>query len=156
MNIIRTVSTALQEQLGDELDELARECGVVIREREFTGRTLLLMIVITLLRKPDATWADFHATAARLDLEVSRAAIEKRFHAGQPLVDFFRAALERVLQQSVIGDPSSTELLQPFTAVLVGDASTITLPDDLADLFPGCGGAIGTSRAALKLRFSGI
>ena len=152
MDIIRTVSTALQEQLGDELDELARECRVVIREREFTGRTLLLMIVITLLRKPDATWADFHDTAGRLGLEVTRAAVEKRFAAGQPLVDFFRMALERVLRQSVIGDPSSTELLQPFTAVLIGDASTIALPDEMANLFPGCGGAAGTSRAALKLQ----
>ena len=152
MDIIRTVSTALQEQLGDELDQLARDCEVVIRKREFTGRTLLLMIVVTLLHKPDATWADFHATAARLGLEVSRAAVEKRFAAGQPLVDFFRKALERVLQQSVIGTPSSTELLQPFTAVLVGDATTIALPDELADIFPGCGGAIGTSRAALKLQ----
>ena len=39
MDIIRNVSTALQEQLGDELDEIARECNVVQREREFTGRT---------------------------------------------------------------------------------------------------------------------
>ena len=152
MDIIRNVSTALQAQLGDELDELARECGVVQREREFTGRTLLLMIVVTLLEKSDATWADFHRTAGRLGLEVTRAAVEKRFAAGQPLVDFFRKALERILRQSVIGDPSSTELLQPFTAVLVGDATTIALPDELADLFPGCGGAAGTSRAALKIQ----
>jgi len=152
MDIIRTVSTALQEQLGEDLDQLARDCQVVIREREFTGQTLLLMIVVTLLNKPDATWTDFHATAARIGLDVSRAAVEKRFAAGQPLVDFFRMALERVLRQSVIGNPSSTELLQPFTAVLVGDATTIALPDELADLFPGCGGAIGTSRAALKLQ----
>ena len=50
------------------------------------------------------------------------------------------------------GNPSSAILLQRFTAVLVGDATTIALPDELADLFPGCGGAVGTSRAALKLQ----
>ena len=55
MDIIRTVSTALQEQLGKDLDQLARDCHVVIREREFTGQSLLFMIVVTLLRKPDAT-----------------------------------------------------------------------------------------------------
>ena len=65
----------------------------------FTGRTLLLMIVATLLRKPDATWADFHLTAAQLGLDLSQTAVEKRFAAGQPLVDFFRNALERALQQ---------------------------------------------------------
>lgn len=152
MDIIRTVATTLQGVLGEQLDELARECHVVLRERQFTGQTLMLMIVVTLMHKPDATWTDFHLTAARLGLEVTRTAVEKRFAAGQPLVDFFRSALERVLRESVAGNPSSADLLGHFTAVLVGDATTIALPDELADLFPGCGGSVGTSRAALKLQ----
>jgi hypothetical protein len=152
MDIIPTVAATLQENLGKGLDRLARECQVVLREREFTGQTLLLMIVVTLMHKPDATWTDFHLTAARLGLEVTRTAVEKRFAAGQPLVDFLRSALEQALQKSVAGNPSSADLLQRFTAVLVGDATTIALPDELADLFPGCGGVVGTSRAALKLQ----
>jgi hypothetical protein len=152
MDIIQTVATTLQENLGKELDQLARECKVVLREREFTGQTLLLMIVATLLHKPDATWTDFHITAARLGLQVTRTAVEKRFTAGQPLVDFLRSALEQALRKSVAGNSSSADLLLHFTAVLVGDATTIALPDELADLFPGCGGAIGTSRAALKIQ----
>ena len=152
MDIIPTVAATLQENLGKELDQLARECHVVLREREFTGQTLLLMIVVTLMHKPDATWTDFHLTAAQLGLEVTRTAVEKRFAAGQPLVDFLRSVLEQALQKSVAGNPSSAPLLQRFTAVLVGDATTIALPDELADLFPGCGGVVGTSRAALKLQ----
>jgi len=152
MDIVQTVAFSLQENLGKELDELARKCKVVCRERRFTGQSLLLMIVATLLHKPDATWTDFHLTAARLNLQVTRTAVEKRFAAGQPLVDFLRSVLERALQKVVIGDPSSADLLQRFTAVLVGDASTIALPDELAELFPGCGGTVGTSRAALKIQ----
>ena len=152
MDVLQTVAAALQQNLAEELDELARECKVVLRERAFTGRTLLLMIVITLLHKPDATWADFHLTAARLGLAVTQTAIEKRFAAGQPLVDFFRKALERALQKTIAAEPSSAELLQKFTAVLIGDATTINLPDELADLFQGCGGSEDASRAALKLQ----
>jgi Transposase DDE domain len=152
VDILQTVATTLQENLGKELDQLARDCQVVHRERAFTGQSLLLMIVATLLHKPDATWTDFHLTAARLGLQITRTAVEKRFAAGQSLVDFLRSVLERALQKTVIGDPSSADLLQRFTAVLVGDASTIALPDDLADLFPGCGGTVGTSRAALKIQ----
>ena len=152
MDIIRTVASNLQENLGEQLDQLARDCRVVLREREFTGQTLLLMIVATLLHKPDATWTDFHLTAAQLGLQVTRTAVEKRFAAGQPLVDFLRSAFEQALRKSVTGKPSSTDLFQCFTAVLVGDAMTIALPDELADLFPGCGGATGTSRAALKIQ----
>jgi hypothetical protein len=152
VDVIQAVSVNLQECLGEELDQLARDCQVVIRQRVFTGRTLLLMIVATLLRKPDATWADFHVTAAELGLELSQTAVEKRFAAGQPLVDFFRKALGRALPQAVAADPSSAALFRRFTAVLVGDATTVALPDELADLFEGCGGGEGTSRAALKLQ----
>lgn len=152
MDVIQTVSANLHACLNDELDQLARDCLVVRRERQFTGRTLLLMIVLTLLRKPDASWADFHLTAAQLGLTLSQTAVEKRFAAGQPLVDFFRGALERALPKTIAADPSSASLLQKFTAVLIGDASTIPLPDELADLFAGTGGNEGSSRAALKLQ----
>jgi hypothetical protein len=152
VDVIQAVSRNLQECLGEGLDLLARDCRVVIRERVFTGRTLLLMIVATLLRKPDATWADFHLTAAQFGLDLSRTAVEKRFAAGQPLVDFLRCALERALQKAVTARPSSAALFQRFSAVLIGDASTIALPDELADLFKGCGGSEGASRAALKLQ----
>jgi Transposase DDE domain len=152
VDVIQAMSVNLQECLSEELDHLARECKVVRRERVFTGRTLLLMIVATLLRKPDAAWADFHLTAAQLGLELSQTAVEKRFAAGQPLVDFLRRALERALQKAVAAQPSSAALFQRFTAVLIGDASTIALPDELADLFAGCGGSQGTSRAALKIQ----
>jgi hypothetical protein len=152
VDVIQAVSVNLQECLSEELDHLARDWKVVRRERVFTGRTLLLMIVATLLRKPDAGWADFHLTAAQLGLDVSRTAVEKRFAAGQPLVDFLRSVLERALQKAVAAQPSSAALFQRFTAVLIGDASTIALPDELAHLFAGCGGSEGASRAALKLQ----
>jgi len=152
MNVLQPVAAALPQILDEELDDLARACQVVLRQRVFTGRTLLLMIVATLLRKPDAAWADFHLTAAQLGLAVTQAAIEKRFAAGQPLVDFLRAAFQRALQRAVAADPSSAGLFQQFTAVLIGDATTVNLPDELADLFAGCGGSEGTSRAALKLQ----
>jgi hypothetical protein len=152
MDVIGTVSTNLQACLNDELDQLARDCKVVVRQRVFTGRTLLLMIVGTLLRKPDARWADFHQTAAQLGLHLSQTAIEKRFDAGQPLVDFFRNAFEIALQKSVAAEAVTASLFQQFTAVLLGDASSISLPDELAALFSGCGGSEGTSHAALKLQ----
>lgn len=152
MDVLQTVSLNLQHCLNDELDQLARDCLLVRRERLFTGRTLLLMLVATLLRQPDATWADFHLTAAQLGLELSQTAVQKRFAAGEPLVAFLRLALERALHKAVAAQPSAAALFQRFTAVLIGDASTIALPDELADRFAGCGGSDGASRAALKLQ----
>ena len=38
--------------------------------------------------------------------------------------------------------PQSVDLLNKFTSVRIGDSSTIALPDQLADQFPGCGGIL--------------
>jgi hypothetical protein len=152
MDIVSTVTATLQELLGTQLDDLARQCGVVVRQRKFTGQSLLRMLVITLLHNPEASSWDFLVTATQLGLEVTQTAVDKRLLAGQPLVDFLRRALERALQQTVASQPAAAELLQRFTAVFVGDSTVIALPDELADAFPGCGGTEGTSRAALKIQ----
>jgi len=151
MDVIRMVTAALQEQLGAGLDDLARHCGVVRRQRKFTGQTLLRVLVLTLLRQPDATTPDFLATAAALGLDVSATALAKRWQAGQPLLDFLRQALERALRQAVAAQPAAAGLLQRFTAAFVGDSSVIPLPGELAGAFAGCGGTAAASRAALKL-----
>jgi hypothetical protein len=151
MDILRKVTATLQQQLGEFLDPLARACGLVLRQRKFCGRSLLRMLVLTLLRKPDASAADFFTTAIQAGLDVCPSAVDKRLQAGPPLTDFLRKALERALRQVVAARPCDAGLLQHFTAVFVGDSSVISLPDELADDFPGCGGSEGTSRAALKI-----
>ena len=48
--------------------------------------------------------------------------------------------------------PQAVDLLQQFTSILIGDSSTLPLPEELADSFPGCGGKSGNSaQAALKI-----
>jgi hypothetical protein len=152
MDIVTTVVNALQTLLGDSLDALARACGVVRRQRKFTGQSLLRMLVLTLLRKPDADCWDFLVTATDLGLDVCPAAVDRRLHQGQPLIDFLKRALEKALQQVVASQPDCARTLQQFSAVFVGDSSCIRLPDELADLFPGTGRKEGTPDAALKLQ----
>jgi hypothetical protein len=152
MDIVQTVTTALSHVLGTHLDQLARHCGVVLRQRKFTGQALLRMLVITLWHHPQASLADFLVTACQLGLDVSPTAIDKRLQAGQPLVEFLRQALEHALQQSVASQPTDTPLLQSFAAVLLGDSTVLTLPDELAEAFPGCGGCANAGRAALKIQ----
>jgi hypothetical protein len=148
MDIVPTVTTALNHLLGSHLDQLARQCDLVVRQRKFTGQALLRMLVVTLWNNPQASTADFLVTAYQLGLDVSPTAIDKRLHAGQPLVDFFHQALQHALQQTVASPPTQAQLLQPFTAVWLGDSTVITLPDELADAFPG----VGTRHAALKIQ----
>lgn len=43
------------------------------------------------------------------------------------------------------------EILQRFTHIYIADGSVITLSDELHELWQGTGGAVGSSRLALKL-----
>jgi hypothetical protein len=150
MSIIAQVAAALQTALGAALDPIGRRTGVIQRQRKFSGASLLKTVVLTVLKSPNATTDEFVATAAQLGVTVTPQAVEKRFSAR--LLDFLRAGLEHILEQVVAADPVPTALLERFTAVEIGDSTTVTLPDDYAAEFPGCGGKSDSGQAAVKIQ----
>jgi hypothetical protein len=149
MEIACKVATTVQDVLGPDIEELGRETQVIRRRRKFTAVNLLRMFVLTLLRKPAAKATDFQATAAQLGIDVTTTAIDNRFTP--QLVVFFRAVLERTVSRVLAAAPPTGDLLKRFTSVRIGDSSTIALPDELADQFPGCGGTLRAGKAALKI-----
>jgi len=150
MEIVTQVTGLLQGLLSESMDALARETGCVERERKFTGSTLLSTLVLTILRIPNAKTDDYQTTAAQLGVDVTETAISQRFTL--ELVKFLEAALQRVLSRVLIADAPPTDLLDRFSGVTIGDSSTITLPDEYAEQFPGCGDSYGRGKAALKIQ----
>jgi hypothetical protein len=150
MPIVRAVADALQWALGPSLEPLALDAGAIRRRRKFTGAALLRAVVLTALRTPRPRPGDYLATAASLGVVVTPRAIGKRFTPG--LVAFLRLALERILSRAIAADPADAPLLARFSAVLVGDSTTVALPDDCAAEFPGCGGKSGSGKAAVKIQ----
>lgn len=150
MQIVTDITGLLQGLLDERMDALARETGCVKRERKFSGSTLLATLVLTALENPEATPRDYQFTAAQLGVDVSENAVSHRFTA--ELVAFLARALERVLERLLTADPPPIKLLDRFSEVNIGDSSTITLPDEFAEEFPGCGGSHGGGKAALKVQ----
>jgi Transposase DDE domain len=150
MGIIGKVASLLQSTLGPELDAIGRQTGVIQRKRKFSGATLLKMMVLTVMKSPNATIADFVATAAQLGVLVTPEAVEKRFT--EKLVAHLRKSLEHVLKHALAAEPTVVPLLEKFTAVEIGDSTTVTLPDEYEAEFPGCGGKTGSGKAAVKLQ----
>jgi len=150
MSIIGTMAQSLQTALGAALDGIGRRTGVIRRQRKFTGSALFNMVVLTLMKDPNAKTEDFVARATQLGVQVTPQAVEKRFTP--ELITFLRAGLEHVLEQALVAEPAAIPLLERFTAVEVGDSTTITLPEDYAEEFPGCGGKSDSGQAAVKLQ----
>jgi hypothetical protein len=150
MGIISKVASLLQLTLGPELDTIGRQIGVIQRQRKFSGASLLKMVVLTIMKTPNATTDDFVATAAQLGVMVTPEAVEKRFTA--TLVSHLKAGLEHVLRQAFAAEPAAIPLLDKFTAVEIGDSTTVTVPDEYEAEFPGCGGKTGSGKAAVKIQ----
>jgi hypothetical protein len=150
MQIVAEVAMAMQAVFGEMLNGLARATGCVQRERKFCGVSLLRTLVLTLLQHPAAKPRHFQATAAMLGVHVTEEAIAQRFTDG--LAQFLAQALKQVVAHALAAKPVAGTLLRKFTDVRVGDSSTISLPDELAEQFPGCGGTGKACQAALKIQ----
>lgn len=150
MVIVTQVTELLQGLLSETMDVLARETGCVKRERKFSGSTLLSTLVLTVLQNPKPSNRDYQTTAAQLGLDVTENAIAQRFTP--ELVKFLEAATNRVLSHVLSTDAPPIELLGRFAQVVIGDSTTVTLPDEYAEQFPGCGGKHGSGKAAMKIQ----
>ena len=84
MCMVAKVVSVMETVLGPMVEEFAEQRNLIQRKRKFCGQSLLRMLVFTLLKKPDATFADMAFTAAQLGVDVSAMAVEKRFT--QPLI----------------------------------------------------------------------
>jgi len=150
MSIIGTVARTFQSILGPRLDAIGRQTGAIRRQRKFTGASLFKTLVLTVMKAPNAKTDAYVATAARLGVIVTAEAIKKRFN--ERLIPFLREGLEHVTEHVVRADPVAIPLLEKFSAVEIGDSTTITLPDQYADEFPGCGGKSASGQAAVKIQ----
>jgi len=147
MTSIPRLSGMLRKLFFVEASELAREHGVIQRIRVFTGASLVQLFVFGWLNEPQAGSSALARFAGGLGLQLSKQAIEERFT--MQTAAWLLAVLRRGVQYLVCAQTVSIPLLQRFTAVLLEDGSTITLPAALKQVWRGCGGS--GPEAALKL-----
>lgn len=150
MRIVAKVTAAMQAVFGTHIDDLARTTGCVRRQRKFSGTSLTRMLVLTVLLRPAAKNRDYQAMAAKLGVHVTEEAIEHRFT--DELVLFLEEILKQAVSQTLAAKAASTPLLQKFSDVRIGDSTSLMLPDEFADRFPGCGGTGTACRAAMKIQ----
>ena len=150
MSSVAYVEQQLQQILQERANALAKETGCVIRVTKFTGAALLQTLVFGWQQHPDASLEQLASTAQLGDVSVSDTAVHKRFT--EPCAHFLHRVLEEmstVVVQAAHDVP--VKLLRRFSMVLLEDSSSIALPDELAQVWRGCGGTQAHTAAAVKL-----
>jgi hypothetical protein len=129
---------------------LARETGCIQRERKLNGAALLQMLVFGWLAHPDASLEQLASTVAARDVLVTDTAVHGRFT--EACAHFLHAVLQELTAVVVQADQDvPIPLLRRFSNVIIEDSSSISLPEELVEIWQGCGGHVGQGQAAVKV-----
>lgn len=150
MSSVAYVEEQLRQVLESRANVVARETGCIVRQRKLDGATLLQTLLFGFQQHVHASLEQLASTAQIRGVAVTDTAIDKRFN--EACAQFLHAMLEEmstVVVQAAQAVP--LKLLKRFSAVICEDSSTIALPDELAELWQGCGGNQAHTAAALKV-----
>jgi hypothetical protein len=132
-------------------NQLARASGFIQRQGQLTGSAFAQTLVFEWMRDPKAT---VETLAAKLDL--SQQGLDARFtpQAVEFLKQLLQAALQAALQANRAARRVSQGLLDRFESVIVEDSTSIKLPLELVQLFPGTDGTTKTAALKINLRWN--
>ena len=150
MSSVTYLSEQLYRLLEERADQIAQQTDCVQRRRKFSGASLLQTLVFGWQQHPDASLEQLASTAAVADVLVTDTAVHKRFTP--QAAKFLHAMLEEacsILVQAAHKVP--LPLVRRFRAVVLEDSSSISLPNELAEIWRGCGGNQDHTDAAVKL-----
>jgi len=137
MDIISRVTRAMQTVLTSVADAAAVASGVVKRKRKLCGAGLVQTLVFGWLANPQSTYDELAQTAASLGIAITPQAIEQRLTPSA--AEMLKTTLDAAAEQVLSACPQAVPLLSRFNGVYIQDSSWITLPDELREVWPGCG-----------------
>jgi hypothetical protein len=140
---------ALKRILEEEAVCLARETGVIERERAISGADFAQALILGWLQRPDERVEGFVQLLERREVSISASGLSQRFT--QAAATFLQQILERLSEAQMQAEAVEVPLLRRFGAVLVEDSSSVLLPAELAEIWQGWGSGQGASAAAVKL-----
>ncbi len=146
---VRRLAECFQRVLGDEVQALGRELG--LRNRKLNVADFVATLVLGWWENPRATRDELAIRAQEwFGVQVTSQALHERLT--ERVAQLLRRLLDRLCAQAVGGEPTALPILERFAGVFIDDCTTIALPDELHEEFPGCGNqVIGAARAALKM-----
>lgn len=123
--------------------------GCIQRQRHFSGSSLVQTLVFAWLSQPAVSLERLGSAAESCEVVVTDSVIEKRFT--KELADFLHALLQMAISQVEQASAVEVDLLKQCSAVVLEESSTETFPDELAEVWRGCGGNQAHPSRAVKL-----
>jgi IS4 transposase len=146
------LADTLQTVFTTEADQAAKDSGMIQRQRTITGAGFVQTLVFGWLDDPTATIDDLGD-----ELGVSKQGLDQRLDARA--ADCLWRVVTAATQQLLAASPETIPLLRRFSSVVIDDCTSLGLPAELVQQFPGCGGSdpeAGQAGLKLLVRFEVI
>jgi Transposase DDE domain len=152
MTTITQVGQSMQVILHENAHQIGRTSGFVQRQSKFGGAELAQTLVFGWLANPQASLEELAQTAAEVGIRMSAQGLDQRL--GERAADCLQQVLHQAAQQMVQAEKVPLSVWEHFTGVYVQDSTCVSLPEALADVWPGCGGGHtpGDGAATLKVQ----
>ena len=145
---VTQVMEQYQSILEREVHAIAYETGVIKRQRKIDAATLAQMMIFGFWQDPEIRLSGLAQIGGRREVQVTEAAISQRFTPA--CATMFLKIMQRLAEVKLESEKVDIPLLKQFSAVMVEDSTSITLPAELAEIWQGCGKEGSTSSAAVK------
>lgn len=149
MTTVPQLTSALQGLFTTTAERLARRSGFVQRRSKLSGALFAQTLVFGWLADPQISLCGLCQVAAARGVAIRAQSLDERFTEAAAV--FLEELLTRAGQTVIAADPVAIPLLQRFSAVVLLDSSTISLPAALAPWWPGC--TPGTAALKLHVRY---
>jgi len=148
MSKLSQVPQALQNLLNETARRAGADSGFVQRRSKLTAEGFVKTLTFGWLANPSASLQQLAQTSALLGIDLSAQALDQRFT--KRAAECLRQVLESAVTNLVANDPVAIPLLRRFKNVVLIDTSIICLPDELLQVYSGCGGTKGET-SSLKV-----
>jgi hypothetical protein len=147
---VAELDAVLNDLFHDTARRLATDTEFCLRERSLNGPVFAKTLVFCLLDEHAPSLEDFSDFASQhLHVHVGYKAFDERF--SQRSAEFLAALLGEALAHCFTASSAMLPLLRRFNGVFLRDASTVSLPACLANIFPARAAGDGQPTAALKI-----
>ena len=149
MESVPQMAEVLTRILNKEADQLARTTGFIQRQRNFSGADLAQAMILGYLQEPQVSTDGLTQILQRREVKISAPGLSEHF--SEQAADFFLHLLWRLSAVQLQTEAVAIPMLSRFSAVIVEDSSSISLPNALAKVWRGCGGSGAAGQAGVKL-----
>jgi len=149
VNSVTQLGKAIQSVLQVHANRAGVSTGLIKRVREFTGATFAQTMILGQMQEGEIAMSDLASFARQVGVNVSAQAMISVLNK-KTATFFSRTAQCRALRrwwQRISGNP----LLERFSEVIVEDSTTQSLPDELEEVWQGCGNATESAKSAFKV-----